>query len=138
MSTTRGVLRFEAATVQVLLTQHADGETIGTAVVELTARGGRSESPPYFRVRAPSAKEAWASLASLIGRVLVLALVLMGASCAPPPQVACSGPKPITCECVTTCNVDDAGVVTTDPPLWRATAASGCVGVCWDRSAGAP
>lgn len=70
MSTTRGVLRFNAATVQVLLTQHSDGVTIGTAVIELKARGEGTGEPPYFRVKAPTAKEAWAQLSTEIEREL--------------------------------------------------------------------
>lgn len=141
MSTTRGVLRFNAATVQVLLTQQSDGVIIGTAVVDLHDHERKSAEPP-LRVLAPTAKEAWSQLAALIGRVVSVAgaalLLLVISSCAPPPRVACSGSAPITCECVTTCDVTDAGVITTDPPLWRVTATNGCVGRCWDRSRGGP
>lgn len=134
--TTRAVLRFDAATVQVLITQRDDGQSHGSAVVELKADAGGMSAPLHST--APTAKEAWARLALLIGEALapVLLVVLLFTSCAPPPQVACSGPAPITCECVTTCNSDDAGVITTEPPLLRVTAANGCVGRCWDRSVG--
>lgn len=137
--TTRAVLRFKAATVQVLLTQHDDGQTIGTAIVELKAReDGTRGAEPYFRVKAPDAKEAWAALALEISKVFTVCLVLLLSSCSPPPRVACSGSAPITCECVDTCDVTDTGTITTVPPLWRVTAANGCVGRCWDRSRGGP
>lgn len=131
---TRAVLRFDAATVQVLITQRDDGQSHGSAVVELAAGSGGMSKP--LHAIAPTAKEAWARLALMIGQALAACLVLVISSCAPPPQVACSGPAPITCECVTTCSSDDAGVVTTEPPLLRATLENGCVGRCWDRSKG--
>lgn len=67
MSTTRGVLRFGSATVQVLLTQHSDGQTIGSVALDLH---GAPNPEPYHRLTAPSPKEAWAALATWIGAQL--------------------------------------------------------------------
>lgn len=132
---TRGVLRFDAATVQVLITQHQDGTSIGTAVVELKARN-TSASEPYHRVTAPTAKEAWASLAQWIGSVLAPLLVLVLAGCAPPAEIHCVGPRPYTCEadCVTFCQStaeDDAGVfvVARTPECFSSSS-------CWNRPDG--
>ena len=69
MSTTRGALRFGSATVSVLLTQHGDGQTIGTAVVELRSKD-KATNEPYHRITAATPKEAWSALALWIGQVI--------------------------------------------------------------------
>ncbi len=128
---TRAVLRFDAATVQVLITQRDDGQSHGSAVVELTA-GPRGLSSP-LHVEAPTAKEAWARLALLIGQALAACLVLLISSCAPPVDVQCEGPRPFVCkaDCVVSCRSfsgDDGGVF--------AVALVGCTPECRDSTKG--
>ena len=69
---TRGILRLGTATVQVFITQHTDGVSIGTAIVELhdASHAQLGQSPPYLRVKCPNPKEAWAALAVLIGQTI--------------------------------------------------------------------
>jgi hypothetical protein len=75
VSTTRGVLRFRTAAVQVFITHGGDGDpVVATAVIDLTRHDGEDAripiADPYLLVTAPTTREAWASLCTLIGTAL--------------------------------------------------------------------
>lgn len=64
---------------------------------------------------------------------LLLVLLLSGCELLPPTTVvACAGPAPMTCECVSSCDFSDGGVVLAGV-LGKMTTEL-CVPRCWDRS----
>ncbi len=68
-----------------------------------------------------------------MNKLLLLVLVFSGCEFIPPTvDVACEGPRPMSCECVQTCSFTDGGVELTGVLAKMTTEL--CVPRCWDRS----
>ena len=57
-----------------------------------------------------------------------IAALLLLLSCAPRPDVACAGERPVSCDCVRSCDATDR---------LKLELAGGCFPTCWRRDSGA-